>query len=34
MWQPHYLKEGEGGVKILDVEAVIDHDIRRAWKPD
>jgi hypothetical protein len=28
MWQPRYLKEGEEGVEILDVEAVIDRDVR------
>ena len=28
MWQPRYLKEGEEGIEILDVKAVIDRDIR------
>lgn len=28
MWQPRYLKEGEDGVEILDVETVIDRDVR------
>jgi len=28
MWQPRYLKDGEDGVEILDVEAVIDRDVR------
>jgi hypothetical protein len=28
MWQPHYLKEGEEGLEILDIKAVIDRDIR------
>ena len=27
MWQPRYLKEGEEGFEILDVEAVIDGDV-------
>ena len=27
MWQPRYLKEGEEGLEILDVEAVIDRDV-------
>ena len=28
MWQPRYLKEGEEGLETLDVEAVIDRDVR------
>lgn len=28
MWQPRYLKEREDGVEILDVEVVIDRDVR------
>jgi len=28
MWQPLYLKEGEDCVETLDVEAVIDRDVR------
>jgi len=28
MWQPRYLEEGEEGLEILDVEAVIDRDVR------
>jgi hypothetical protein len=28
IWQPRYLNEGEDGVEILDVEVVIDRDIR------
>jgi hypothetical protein len=28
MWQPRYVKEGEDGVELLDVEAVIDRDVR------
>ena len=28
MWQPRYLKEGEEGVEILDIKAVIDRNIR------
>jgi hypothetical protein len=28
MWQPRYVEEGEEGLKILDVEAVIGHDVR------
>ena len=28
MWQPRYLKEGEEGLEILDVEVVIDRDVR------
>lgn len=28
MWQPRYVEEGEEGPKILDVEAVIDRDVR------
>jgi hypothetical protein len=27
MWQPRYLNEGEEGLEILDVEAVIDRDV-------
>jgi hypothetical protein len=27
MWQPRYLKEGEEGLEILDVETVIDRDV-------
>lgn len=28
MWQPRYLNEGEEGLEVLDVEAVIDRDVR------
>jgi hypothetical protein len=28
MWQPRHLKEGEEGLEILDVEVVIDRDVR------
>ena len=28
MWQPRYWKEGEEGLEILDVEAVVDRDVR------
>jgi hypothetical protein len=28
MWQSRYLKESENGVEILDVEAIIDRNVR------
>lgn len=28
LWQPRYLKEGEEGLEILDVETVINRDVR------
>jgi hypothetical protein len=28
MWKPRYLKEDEEGLETLDVEAVIDRDVR------
>ena len=28
MWKPRYLKDDEEGLETLDVEAVIDRDVR------